>query len=295
MSFDSDCRSGASPGANPLRGQKRHEIVDIWHLTRVSYHSSSSPSPFILVIVIAIIIVVIIIAIIIFVVYYLLVSSLLLSFVPRCRLVFLSMCECRIIFWSKTSSSISPFRDYNNSSNFAVFCCSSGCATRLAKSKQALSHSATLPEWLPQPLSHSATLAERLTQPLSHSEWLSGWVAGRVALSRAGEWLSVCPSHSGRAAEFYLKIFFGNKEYINLVCMIVMWSNKAIVASRVLFYLYILFEEIFNIFHSKFVVFLSCILQSSVFGTNPCFIEIYVSYDILLTHINIIKTIILTN
>ena len=40
MSFDSDCRSGARPGANPLRGQKRHEIVDIWHLTRVSYHSS---------------------------------------------------------------------------------------------------------------------------------------------------------------------------------------------------------------------------------------------------------------
>ena len=102
MSFDSDCRSGASPGANPLRGQKRHEIVDIWHLTRVSYHSSSSPSPFILVIVIAIIIVVIIITIIIYLVYYLLVSSLLLSIMPRCRLVFLSMCGCRIIFWSKT-------------------------------------------------------------------------------------------------------------------------------------------------------------------------------------------------
>jgi hypothetical protein len=56
-------------------------------LTRVSYHSSSSPSPFILVIVIAIIIVVIIITIIIFLVYYLLVSSLLPSFMPR-RLVF---------------------------------------------------------------------------------------------------------------------------------------------------------------------------------------------------------------
>ena len=112
MSFDSGCRAGASPGANPLRGQKRHEIVYIfiWHLTRVSYHSLSSPSPFILVIVIAIIIVVIIIPIIIFLVYYLLVSSLLLSFMPRCRLVFLSMCECRIIFWGKTSSSISPFR-----------------------------------------------------------------------------------------------------------------------------------------------------------------------------------------
>ena len=57
-------------------------------MTRVSYHSSSSPSPFILVIVIAIIIVVIIITIIIFLVYYLLVSSLLPSFMPRCRLVF---------------------------------------------------------------------------------------------------------------------------------------------------------------------------------------------------------------
>ena len=111
MSFDSDCLSGASPGANPLWGQKRHETVDIWHLTRVSYHSSSSPSPFIIVIVIAIItVVVIIITIIIFLVYYLLVSSLLLSFMPRFRLVFLSMCECCIKFWSKTSSSISPFR-----------------------------------------------------------------------------------------------------------------------------------------------------------------------------------------
>ena len=88
MSLDSDCHSGASPGANPLWGQKRRETVDIWYLTRVSYHSSSSPSPFILVIVIAIIIVVIIITIIIFLVYYLLVSSLLPSFMPRCRLVF---------------------------------------------------------------------------------------------------------------------------------------------------------------------------------------------------------------
>ena len=35
---------------------------------------------------------------------YLLVSSLLLSFMPRCRLVFLSVCKCRIIFWRKTSS-----------------------------------------------------------------------------------------------------------------------------------------------------------------------------------------------
>jgi len=59
-----------------------------------------SPSPFILVIVIAIIIVVII-TIIIYLVYYLLVSSLLLSFMPRCRLVFLSMCECRIFFEAK--------------------------------------------------------------------------------------------------------------------------------------------------------------------------------------------------
>ena len=49
----------------------------------------------------------------------------------------------------------------------------SGCATRLAKSKQPLSHSATLPERLDQPLSHSATLAERLTQPLTHSATLS--------------------------------------------------------------------------------------------------------------------------
>ena len=41
MPFDSDCCSGASPGANPLQGQKRHETVDIWHLTRV--HGSKNP------------------------------------------------------------------------------------------------------------------------------------------------------------------------------------------------------------------------------------------------------------
>ena len=101
MSFDSDCRSGASPGANPLWGKKRHETVDIWHLTRVSYHSSSSPSSFTIIIVIAIIIVVIITItiIIMFLVYYFLVSTLLLSFRPRCRLVFLS--KCRIIFEAK--------------------------------------------------------------------------------------------------------------------------------------------------------------------------------------------------
>ena len=51
----------------------------------------------------------------------------------------------------------------------------------------------------------------------------------------------------------------------------------------------------FNIFHSNRFIFLSCILQSSVFGTKPCFIEIYVSYDFLLTQINIIKIMILTN
>ena len=36
----------------------------------------------------------------------------------------------------------------------------SGCATRLAKSKQPLSHSATLAERLTQPLTHSATLSD---------------------------------------------------------------------------------------------------------------------------------------
>ena len=70
--------------------------------------------------------------------------------------------------------------------------------------------------------------------------------------------------------------------------MIVMWNNKAVIASRVHFYLYTLFEKIFNIFHSNRFVFLSCILQSSVFGTKPCFIKIYVSYDFLLTHTNIL-------
>ena len=43
MSFDSDYCSGASPGANPLWGQKRHKTVDIWHVNRVSFHSSLSP------------------------------------------------------------------------------------------------------------------------------------------------------------------------------------------------------------------------------------------------------------
>ena len=73
-----------------------------------------------------------------------------------------------------------------------------GCATRLAKSKQPLSHSATLPEWLDQPRSHSATqplsqsgwTSHSATQPLWVTEWhsyQSVWVA---------EWLSGCSSHS---------------------------------------------------------------------------------------------------
>ena len=76
--------------------------------------------------------------------------------------------------------------------------CQSGCR----------SHSATLPEWLPQPLSHSATLpvAAAATQPLSHSgraarSHSATGHSGRAARSHS---LSVCPSDSGRAAEFYL-------------------------------------------------------------------------------------------
>ena len=70
--------------------------------------------------------------------------------------------------------------------------------------------------------------------------------------------------------------------------MIVMWSNKAVRASRVHFYFYTICDKIFNIFHGNRFVFLSCILQSSVFGTKPCFIKIYVSYDFLRTQINIL-------
>ena len=77
----------------------------------------------------------------------------------------------------------------------------SGCATRLAKSKQPLSHSATLPERLDQPLSHSGRAADAATQPLSHSEWLSGWVAGPATLTRAAEWLSGCGRLAGAATE----------------------------------------------------------------------------------------------
>ena len=103
--------------------------------------------------------------------------------------------------------------------------CPSGCATRLAKSKPPLSHSAraateppshsgraagsatqplwqsgwsshsaTLPEWLTQPLSHSATLPEWLMQPLSHSttlaERLSGWVAAPSHCGRMSQWVN---------------------------------------------------------------------------------------------------------
>ena len=124
MSFDSDYCSGASPGANPLWGHKRHETVDIRHVTCVSYHSSSSPSSFILVIVIAIVVVIIIIIItitsssspslhhhhhhfiiitiiIISLVYYRLVSSLLLSFRPRSRLVFYPCASAASFFEAK--------------------------------------------------------------------------------------------------------------------------------------------------------------------------------------------------
>ena len=41
------------------------------------------------------------------------------------------------------------------------------------------------------------------------------------------------PATLSERLSFTFKLFFGgNKEYINLVCMVVMWSNKAIVASR---------------------------------------------------------------
>ena len=69
----------------------------------------------------------------------------------------------------------------------------SGCATRLAKSKQPLSHSATLPERLDQatqPLSHSGRAADRShspTQPLWVTDWLSGLKPASLA-----EWLSGC-------------------------------------------------------------------------------------------------------
>ena len=87
------------------------------------------------------------------------------------------------------------------------------------------------------------------------------------------------------------------KKYTNLVCMIVMWSSKAIVAFRVLFFIS---KFCLKKYSTSFIVIdLSFSLASfevySVFGTKPCFIEIYVSFDFLLTHININKIIILTN
>jgi hypothetical protein len=46
----------------------------------------------------------------------------------------------------------------------------SGCATRLAKSTQPLSHSAREAGPATQPLSHSGRAADAATHPLSHSE-----------------------------------------------------------------------------------------------------------------------------
>ena len=64
--------------------------------------------------------------------------------------------------------------------------------------------------------------------------------------------------------------------------------------SRYAFYLYIFLKKYSTFSWYRFVV-LSCILQSSVFGTKPCYIEIHVSYDFLLADNNIIKLTILAN
>ena len=63
--------------------------------------------------------------------YYLLVSSLLLSFMPRCRLVFLSMCECRIIFEAKLvlQSLRSVIRTILQTLQYSVVeCCLGNCS-----------------------------------------------------------------------------------------------------------------------------------------------------------------------
>ena len=75
----------------------------------------------------------------------------------------------------------------------------SGCALRLAKSEQPLSHSATLPEWLGQPLSHSAILPEWLGQPLSHSAKVAEWLPH---LSRHNE------SSGSECKIYYPDVFF---------------------------------------------------------------------------------------
>ena len=91
-------------------------------------------------------------------------------------------------------------------------------ARMAAAATQPLSHSARVAAAATQPLSHSARVAAAATQPLSHPGRAadaatqplcqSGWTshsATQSALTRAAEWLSVCPSHSAVAgAEFYV-------------------------------------------------------------------------------------------
>jgi hypothetical protein len=110
----------------------------------------------------------------------------------------------------------------------SVFVFLRGCATRLAKSKQPLSHSARAAAAATQPLCQSGCRSHSTTQPLRVAEWL----VQSLLPERLSSWVAA-PATLSERLSFTFKLFFGgNKEYINLVCMVVMWSNKAIVASR---------------------------------------------------------------
>ena len=123
MSFDSDCRSGASPGENPLWGKKA------WNRGYMTFDSRQLPF--------------IIISIVIHHHHrhrhhhcrhhhhhhHHHVSCVLFSRLHPPAFFQATLSSSVFIqvpyhFWSKTSSSISPFRYLKNSSNFAAFCCS---------------------------------------------------------------------------------------------------------------------------------------------------------------------------
>ena len=57
---------------------------------------------------------------------------------------------------------------------------------------------------------------------------------------------------------FTFKFFLEIKKYVNLVCMIVIWSKKAIVVFRIFFLPYLIFL-IFNNFYNNRFFFLSYI------------------------------------
>jgi hypothetical protein len=96
----------------------------------------------------------------------------------------------------------------------SVFVFLRGCATRLAKSKQPLSHSARAAAAATQPLCQSGCRSHSTTQPLRVAEWLSGWSSRSYQSGWVAEWLPQPLCQSGWVLP--LNFFLGEIKNISI-------------------------------------------------------------------------------